>query len=69
MASQNDEARTETTVETDGPKLDKAAYHGIAGQAKAGPKPRKLFDGAGLYLLVNLAGGKCYRLGNPETAS
>lgn len=31
-------------------------------QARPGPKPRKLFDGAGLYLLLNPAGGKWWRL-------
>ena len=30
--------------------------------AKAGPKPRKLFDGGGLHLLVTPAGGKLWRL-------
>lgn len=30
--------------------------------AKPGEKPVKLFDGGGMYLLVTLAGGKCWRL-------
>jgi integrase len=31
-------------------------------QVKSGPKPRKLFDGGGLYLLVTPSGGKWWRL-------
>src|SRR5882757_3882735 len=33
-------------------------------QAKPGPKPVKMFDGRGLYLLLSPSGSKCWRFKN-----